>query len=130
MLTTVQGLRFRRTETDLFALGDYLPIDTSGEKRDFLCVFARKHGNSWVVAAVPRFVTRLVHAGQFPLGEEVWGDTVLVLPAGAPEEWLDVITGQKVRARQAGDNRVIDASHAFAHLPVVLLTSRAGGSSA
>ncbi len=123
MLATTQGLRLRRAQPDLFALGEYLPVDTSGEKRDFLCVFARRHGNSWVVAAVPRMVTRLVHAGQFPLGSEVWGDTVLVLPGAAPGQWTDAVTGRGIAARQAGENLVIDAADAFAHLPIALLSS-------
>lgn len=96
-------------------------METAGERRDFMCALMRCHESSWVIAAVPRMVTRLVHVGQFPIGREVWGDTTLLCPVGAPEEWTDVLTGQTIRARKSGENLVIDASAAFARLPVALL---------
>ncbi len=123
MLTTVQGLRLRRDEPEVFAHGGYLAVESSGEKRDFIGAFARRLDGAWVVAAVPRLVTRLVHAGQFPIGQDVWGDTVLLCPPEAPESWTDVLTGQEVRARKAGESIVIDASSVFARLPVALLRS-------
>jgi len=123
MLTTVQGLRLRLKERDVFARGQYLPLDSSGERRDFVYAFARRHDDAWVVAAVPRLVTRLVHSGQFPIGKDVWGDTVLVCPAEAPDTWTDELTGQALRARKAGDSLVIDAGSVFARLPVALLRS-------
>jgi hypothetical protein len=48
--------------------------------------------------AVSRLLTFLASEGTLPVGEEVWGSGVIVLPEGAPARWRNVLTGAEVRA--------------------------------
>jgi maltooligosyltrehalose synthase len=68
-------------------------------------------------------VTNLVVHGQFPLGPEVWEDTTLALPDGAPVDWRDALTGESQAARRAGASLLLDASALFARLPVAVVRS-------
>jgi maltooligosyltrehalose synthase len=48
-----------------------------------VCAFARVSESDWAIVIAPRWCARL----------EDWSDTELVLPAGAPGEGQDVLTG-------------------------------------
>jgi len=57
------------------------------------------------VALAPRWTSQM----------EDWGDTEIVLPEGAPEEWCDALTGVTLASR-----RVAELLEVF---PVALLTA-------
>jgi (1->4)-alpha-D-glucan 1-alpha-D-glucosylmutase len=78
--------------------------------------YIRHDGDSWALSVAPRFLTRLVKEGTLPCGLDVWKDTALVLPAGAPARWQEVITGQQVRA-----GSLLPVGEALKHFPVALL---------
>ena len=103
---TWRGLELRRREPELFAHGAYVPIETAGRHAGHVVAFAREHEGRWVIAAVPRLTE----------GLDGWGDTRLVLPAGAPERWEHVLTGETVTDLTAED--------LFASIPVALLAER------
>jgi len=67
------------------------------------------------LAVLPRFLTALIREGQDPLGEEVWGNTVLNLPKGAPAGWRSVLT-----ARELAANRSIPVGLLLEDFPVGL----------
>ncbi|HXK58368.1 MAG TPA: malto-oligosyltrehalose synthase [Acidobacteriota bacterium] len=123
LLVTSRFLNFRRENRDLFEAGSYAGAETSGQRREFLCAILRSHAEKWVLAAVPRLVTNLVHHGQFPTGQDVWQDTVIMLPSEAPANWRNILTGEQVSARSAGPNQVLDASAVFETLPVAALSA-------
>lgn len=82
-------LHLRRDYPALFAEGDYQPLHGEGGRGDdHLCAFARRHGGTTLVVAVPRLVYRL-HQGGDRAG---WGATALPLPQEG--EWRDVLGGQ------------------------------------
>jgi len=120
LLVTCRGLRARRAEPELFLRGDHLPLEASGHAASHLFAFARRREEAWLVCAVPRFPARL--ATGFPLGARAWRDTTLALSAGAPAEWVDVVSGSIARTDGSGALRAADL---FRTLPVALLRSRA-----
>ena len=79
---TSKALQFRRAHPDLFARGDYIPLETRGARAAHVCAFARRLDADWVVIVVPRW-TR---------GLDDWNDTEVVLPEGAPTNWQDELT--------------------------------------
>jgi (1->4)-alpha-D-glucan 1-alpha-D-glucosylmutase len=83
MYVTHRALEFRRANRELFARGEYLPLEVKGPCAGHVVTFARKLGPQWAVVVVPRWTTR-VHD---------WRDTEIVMPDGAPREWTDAITG-------------------------------------
>ncbi len=114
---TKNMLRYRRAHKELFSKGDYLPLRLTGSKKEHACSFARCFEGAWAIAMVPRLTTKLVKPGVFPLGEAVWDESTLVLPPDAPDDWVDVFTGQRVSATR----RAVPVGRIFSKLPFALL---------
>jgi (1->4)-alpha-D-glucan 1-alpha-D-glucosylmutase len=93
-----KALRFRRDHIDLFQRGDYIPIEVSGSQSKSIIAFARRNGEQWAVAVVPRLCSRVTRPGKPPIGAAVWGDTCLFLPSGCPMELHDIFTGKPVNS--------------------------------
>ena len=100
----------------------YTPLWPRGARAGHVVAFARRVQEAWVVAAAPRLTTRLSRAPAPPVGQEVWQDTVLPLPADAPTLWRDAFTGATIRLEQDGP-RALAAADVFARFPVALLVA-------
>lgn len=121
---TDRALDFRRFHAEIYADGDYTPLDTSGAKQQNVCAFARHKNGQWCVTVAPRLTTQLAPAGRMPLGDAAWQDTALHLPSGAPLSWQDAITGEKVSAASAKDgSRILRLSEVLRRFPVALLSA-------
>jgi len=111
MFVTHRLLQQRQRRPELFAMGDYEPLEvTGGLGADHLCAFARRHGDEVLVVAVPRLVHRLYHGGS----TAGWGTAELVMPA--QPTWRDVLTGRE----WAGEER-IPVCDLLADFPVTVL---------
>lgn len=124
LFLTWKALSFRREQIDLFIRGDYLPLSASGGKKEHLLAFARRKGDRWAIAAVPRLVTRLAPPGEFPLGKGAWGTRdLLVLPEEAPRRWRDVLTGEPLETAGPPWRRGVPIHHLFRDVPVAFLAA-------
>jgi (1->4)-alpha-D-glucan 1-alpha-D-glucosylmutase len=85
----------RRRLAGLFGAGEYHPLWPRGRRRESVAAFARRNGRHWAVTVVPRLLLSWVKEGQFPLGQEAWGDTSLTPVDGMPSMWRDAITGEE-----------------------------------
>jgi (1->4)-alpha-D-glucan 1-alpha-D-glucosylmutase len=104
-------LGLRRDQPELFASGDYQPLDIGeGRNADRLCAFSRSHAGVALVVAVPRLVYGLFRDGE--PGD--WGTTGLALPS--PGRWHNVFTGAAF-----DDGNRIAAAELFAEFPVAVL---------
>lgn len=107
----LRALAARKAHADLFRHGGYLPLKAVGRHAARVIAFARHHEeHGWAFVAAPRLLTGVVEPGRPPLGD-VWEDTALALPKGAPSAWREAITGRRVRAD--GELRLADAWRAF-----------------
>lgn len=79
----------------------------------------RHHNDSWAITIVPRFLTALVKEGEYPLGRQVWDDTSIMIPAGAPTTWQEAIAAQFISGKY---NLLI--GDILRYFPVALLTSK------
>ena len=113
-------LAFRRAYPDLFAEGDYSALKATGPMSDRLCAFSRRKEKSWILALVPRLVGEVVYDGSAPLGE-VWRQSAMPLPAEAPAQWVDVVSGERI---EAGPGNQLMLSDVFRYFPVALLYHR------
>ncbi len=150
---TYKALCFRRTYRELFAAGEYLPIEAAGPRAGYICAFVRRLENTWVLAAAPRLAALLIMESKglralcgkndppplppltFPLGEAVWGETSLLLPAYTPARWRNILTGATVQTATAAatrphpsggslpqpDQKTLPLAEVFRNFPVVLL---------
>ncbi len=81
LFLTRQVLHYRRFHPELFRRGRYVPISVSGQCARHVCAFARVFGRKRTIAVVPRLVVEITRGLDiWPLGEEVWRDTRLLLP--------------------------------------------------
>jgi (1->4)-alpha-D-glucan 1-alpha-D-glucosylmutase len=115
-----QALNFRRNRADLFANGEYLPLEVHGTRASHVIAFARRHGGRAAVTIVPRFTHTLMNGGETPpLGEEVWADTSIQLPDELGTLALaNTLTGETHRS-----GSVIQVARVFRHFPLALLSS-------
>jgi (1->4)-alpha-D-glucan 1-alpha-D-glucosylmutase len=107
---------------EVFA-GEYLPLETSGQRRDSVFAFARRHQSGFAVTCVPRMLGSMIAPPAPPLGD-VWGDTRIELPSGAPSTFRDVLTGAAVSPEPAAEGSTIRAAALFDRLPLALLIAR------
>ncbi|MDH6061746.1 malto-oligosyltrehalose synthase [Chrysosporum bergii ANA360D] len=110
-----QALKARKENLIVFQQGDYVPLAVRGKHSDHIIAFARSDGHQTMITIAPRFFTRLIQPGEYPLGLSVWDDTHIQLPPAAPSHWQNTITGQMVKA-----NNIILVGEALQHFPVAL----------
>jgi (1->4)-alpha-D-glucan 1-alpha-D-glucosylmutase len=123
---TRKALRLRRDHAALFENGDYVPLEARGSGRGKICAFARQHADRWVLTAVPRLTFGLQESGSRPLGESQWEDTALLLPRPAPDEWVNVLTGETHQTHRDEWETTLPLARLFGSFPVTLLRGQAG----
>ena len=108
-------LALRQARPELFARGRYEFLETSGERSDHICAFARGDAGDQIIVAVPRLVAALE-------AQPDWGNTSITLPAGhAGRRWQNILTGAVTEADRREDSLVILAGSMFKAFPVALL---------
>jgi len=146
LYVTSKALNVRRTHHQLFRQGAYLPLMASGAQHDHVVAFARHLDAHWALVVVPRLLMNLspvpkplarlrVRMDRFPrlamnlsssvrppLGKRLWKETLLRLPAGAPNAWRNIFTDERlVVSDRDGSGRGLFVHEAFRRLPVALL---------
>jgi len=146
LAVTHRLLDFRRAHAELFQHGDYEPLTFAGGRSDHAFGFARRHAGREVLVIVPRLIAALIpDANAAPLGDKVWGDTIVRLPRGRDSfstasesrvnpdalaeaadggadsgaSYVNALTGERTATRD-GAMRLADV---FAHAPVAMLHS-------
>jgi (1->4)-alpha-D-glucan 1-alpha-D-glucosylmutase len=106
LLVTAAALSIRRNCAELFTKGRYIPLEVQGAGEANVVAFAREYNGNWSITVVPRLVASLLNFNdtldwadsiviQKLLGEEVWGDTAISLPADLLNCHLrNVLTGE------------------------------------
>ncbi|MHA6248307.1 malto-oligosyltrehalose synthase [Pontibacter sp. CAU 1760] len=108
----------RREMHGLFSFGDYLPLQVEGTHKHHVLAFARQHQGQWAIIITPLHLVGLIAEGQQPLGQQVWEDTSVVLPAQAPTRWEQVLGTGSVAT-----NGSLLVSQALDSFPVAFLTA-------
>jgi (1->4)-alpha-D-glucan 1-alpha-D-glucosylmutase len=117
-----EALALRARREQLFAAGDYLPLDASGAQQEHVCAFARTLGEESVLAVAPRLVVGLTGGEERTPKGEVWADTRLMLPHEEPgRSYRDALTGAALAVEDGEGGPGLALSRVFAHLPVALL---------
>ncbi len=122
-------LRLRKRAPQLFLDGEYLPLATDGEQAEHVVAFARRLGNEWAIAVVPRLSVLFARSmRELPVGD-VWGNTVIQLPESFTAPALtNAFTRTNVATEPVQSGSQLRLSNILAICPVALLTSgvRAG----
>jgi (1->4)-alpha-D-glucan 1-alpha-D-glucosylmutase len=112
-------LNLRKHQPDLFQVGEYVPLDTTGERAKHLVAFARRRGRQTLIVVAPRLCAQLL-AGKLRMlnSEEVWHDVQITIPDDAAR-FRGLFTGEKHATEHGG----LLAKHLFHNFPVALLVS-------
>jgi (1->4)-alpha-D-glucan 1-alpha-D-glucosylmutase len=126
LYVTALALNCRRTHPGLFAIGEYLPVQVAGAKREHVFGFSRRQGDCTAIVIVPRLIARLLSDGpESPVGEAVWQDTRLVVPGIDPERpWRHVFTGESMAFVVEDGQPSLPIGELMAHFPVALLMAQ------
>ncbi|HEY9620395.1 MAG TPA: malto-oligosyltrehalose synthase, partial [Crinalium sp.] len=122
LFLTVQALKARRAYLNVFQRGDYQPLEVGGKFQDHIIAFAKQDQENTIVAIAPRFLTSVIQPGEYPLGESIWADTHVKLPALKTATWQNLITDQPTKA-----DGTLAIGEALKHFPVALLVSTKKG---
>ncbi len=114
-----RALCFRRSQSELFTRGEYIPLRANGRWKDHVFAFARCLGDRWALVVTPRLSSALMRPGRFPLGE-IWENTSLSLPNAAPAKWRSVFEPGREYS-DSGKARILKLSRIFQNFPLALL---------
>ena len=115
---TAAGLRARRDRHALFTHGRVHPAAGRRRRGSRVRTAVRIRLGDRVRTPACRPGSR--RATSWPVGNDVWGDRTIVLPATAPRRWFDAYTGTEIEAT-AGALRI---GAVLSRLPGALLVSR------
>lgn len=123
LFLAAEALRYRRDHRALFHSGEYVPLNGTGEKCAHVFAFARIHSEGSIVTVIPRLLTGVIpDAHTPPLGDEVWKDTWLTLPAwGEGTQVRNIFTGDVLRTVTRDGCQVLAVGEIFLHSPVAWL---------
>jgi len=102
-------LSLRREHPDLFASGTYAALNATGPAGDRVCAFSRTRDRGSIVVAAALFAHRASLEG--------WGESVVPMPAGNGDQWIDLFDGRGVAGCGAG----FATAELFQVLPVAVL---------
>ena len=112
-------LALRRRKPDLFAEGSYLPVQVQGDRAGSVIAFARRHGEQWLLAAMPRLPLALLQDEDgIGIAPETWRGTTLHLESAPARPVIDVLTGAPVGSLDGP----VPLARLCTTLPFVLLT--------
>ncbi len=111
-------LSTRHQYRELFDRGEYRPLRVTGKHADRVVAFLRKSGEAQAIAIAPRFCTELVEPGEFPLGNDVWGNTAVEIPGSAAQTWVEAISG-----RSLSRHTTLSVGQLLADFPIALWVS-------
>src|SRR3569833_472575 len=126
LFVTWKVLQFRRDYPALFREGEYLPLRVTGEYAANVCAFARRSEGMLAVTIAPRLYLRLLgpERADAPLGDSVWGDTVVDLTKdfAAPVRLKNLFDGRMVPTTRTGSRITVRLADVLRHILVVLFS--------
>jgi (1->4)-alpha-D-glucan 1-alpha-D-glucosylmutase len=117
-------LGLRQQLTELFTGGTYLPAQVSGERPENVTAFFRVSQKHSTLTIAPKWLAGSALHRDWNASAQFWGDTSIMLPAGASRAWRNVFMDEWMDT-QSPDHDRIRMADALRHFPVALLSSAA-----
>ena len=123
LFVMAESLRYRRAHSMLFHAGEYVKLECLGAKHEHLFAFARLHSEGTILTIVPRLLTGVIADPQTPpLGEAVWNDTQVVVPAWREgTRFRNIFTGETLCTVTHDERQVLPVGQVFRYCPVACL---------
>ncbi|HET9179855.1 MAG TPA: malto-oligosyltrehalose synthase [Terriglobia bacterium] len=117
-----KALNFRLAHKELFAAGEYIPLEGVGQRRDSVVAFGRRRRKDWVMVAVPRLVAGALRRRKSLLPRANWPALRIILPSECPLRWRNIFTRSSVCARRGRDGQIeLPLSGMLDRFPSVML---------
>jgi (1->4)-alpha-D-glucan 1-alpha-D-glucosylmutase len=117
-----RALNFRRAQHELFATGDYQPLQVAGSKKDHVIAFSRTLRNKSVIVATGRFFSRLGPPDRLPIGRDAWHETFIVMERRMRFcRYRNVFTGEALAVSEQNNGSGLPLADLFSRLPVVMM---------
>ena len=117
MFVTSKLLALRRSDPDLFARGNYVPLQVDGERKEHVLAFARVLDTHACVVVVPRWSATLLRGvPDLPIGA-VWGDTSIQLGEGMTGPLTELFTARTVESRESTAARSLSVADVLGRIP-------------
>ncbi len=126
-------LRARRDYAELFAGGDYQPLQVEGPLRDHVFAYARTRHEQAAIIVTTRFTTSLVASpASVPAGWQVWGaDNRIAIPSSLRGyAWRSLLTPAPSTGDAAAHEESLAVADALELLPAAVLLGEPAKSSA
>jgi (1->4)-alpha-D-glucan 1-alpha-D-glucosylmutase len=115
------ALDLRQRHPDLFAHGDYSPIQLTGDQSEHIFAYVRTHQDTVVITVAPRRCSTVLDDGEDLMALGRWGDTTLTLPDGWSGPARDLFTGEVIPTVNVLGVASLRLSDVFRHFPVGLV---------
>jgi malto-oligosyltrehalose synthase/4-alpha-glucanotransferase len=109
-------LHIRERNNDLFSTGLYIPLAVKGRYNEHIIAFARRHGHTWYITAVPLHIITLSEDQKTEVLKIDWDETEIILPEEFPAAWENVLTNIS-----GTHHHTLSAKEIFEEFPLALL---------
>jgi len=116
-------LNYRKQNDLLFRDGSYVPLESEGNLKEYVCAFARQKEEKTVLVIVPRFLTHLIRdTDEAPLGEHVWEESWVVLPKEINGGiFRNLFTNEIIEKVKRNGEDLLSLGKVFTNFPVAML---------
>jgi (1->4)-alpha-D-glucan 1-alpha-D-glucosylmutase len=118
-----RGLTHRRERPELFANGDYVPLEVVGPHHAHVVAFARVRNGQTTIAAFPRLLHQVIESNETPCRPDVWRGTNVVLDKLPAKAFRHVFTDATTAATTFDGRPALEVDALFRDFPVALLRS-------
>lgn len=119
MFCLYKALQQHKANPGIFETGDYIPLEITGKASGDFAAFARRKDSDWVISLVPVQVTGFFPEKTIMADREKLKQASVTFPEGAPDQWINVFTGQRL---EASGNLTLDSL--LGDFPVCLLKNK------
>jgi malto-oligosyltrehalose synthase/4-alpha-glucanotransferase len=109
-------LQLRKQHPEVFAKGEYLPLEVKGKFSSHVIAFARHYKNDWIVFALPINIGAMLEGDEQQILDIDWDDTALELPKAIPFEYKDLL-----REKDGNCTAELQLKKVFKDLPFAIL---------
>jgi len=113
-----KALTFRREHPDLFAGGEFIPLESAGCHAQNTVAFLRRTPSATALIAFPRWLSQISAKDSKHFD---WCDTRVVLGANFPSTWTNVLSHSRVTTERNKDRPCLMLDEIFHGFPVALL---------
>jgi (1->4)-alpha-D-glucan 1-alpha-D-glucosylmutase len=118
-----KALNFRRQHADIFSQADFVPLKTTGPRKENVAAFLRRYKRDLILIVIPRWLPRSTDSPVDGCHGHFWAGTEILTPAARSPRWRNVLTAEELASKKLKAGRTLEVSQVLRRFPVALLTA-------